>query len=244
MSDVIKRLEDQFKTITDMYTGTIILDTIDPIYTASTLEAKNSVDRTTSRSPMSQKFFNSCIQYLALFRARSYHILFHDYSIAKFHYEFSGTNKLTSYNLLWFPCPFSEEYLGIYPDRFEIQAMLDSVPIEEKYQYDDFSFRTPIRIDFDSEYNGDKKMFHPISHLHFQNKNTRTEVNSLYCLYKFLFFIIENCYPDNNYEIHKNKNFITPTMLTDSQYWLKNDKDIDDEIGKKIFTSYNFAVKD
>ncbi|SDM42915.1 Uncharacterized conserved protein [Paenibacillus sp. OK060] len=243
MNDAILNLQSQFTTLIDMYKGTLILDSIKPNCAETSFSVKNLVDTTDERSPLSQKFFNSCSQYLALFRERSYHVLFNDYSIARFNYEFEG-NKLASYNLLWFPCPFSHEYLEIYDnDRLEIEYMLDYTPIEETYRHSDFTFRSPVRIDYDANYTGNKKVFHPTSHLHFQHKNTRTEFNDIFCLYKFFFFVIENFYPDLNFQIYKDGNFITSNMLNESRNWLKTKKVQDEELGGRIHTSFSFAIK-
>ena len=242
MNSAIVNLESQFKTITEMYKEILIIDSIKPNCNESIFSFRNSVNRTNERSPMSQKYFNSCVQYLALFRERSYHILFYDYSIARFHYEFEN-NKLVSYNLLWFPCPFSKDYLDICGGRQEIADMLDTTPTEESYNYDNFIFRTPVRIDFDANYKGKKKIFHPTSHLHFQHKDTRSGFKDVFCLYKFFFFVIENFYPDINYQIHNIDNNINKTMLSESQSWLKI-KNVDDkELGEKIHTSFGFTIR-
>lgn len=90
--------------------------------------------------------------------------MFKDASIARFHYEFDKDYKLLSYNLHWFPCPFSSEFLSQFLDEDRkiekfLFEYLDYIEEVDSFNYTNFSFRTPIRIDYDANYKGLKEVF-------------------------------------------------------------------------------------
>lgn len=242
-----EQLYQQFNILKDMYLGKLILAYIDPVYQDNLFTFAHQMPIFDERSPMSAKFFNNCKQYLAMFKKRSYHFLFVDGSIAKFHYEFDETNKLLSYNLLWYPCPFSEDWIKLFKsddgsiDEMELTNFIDNIEEVDDFKYLDFNLRTPIRIDYDITYDAasDKSSFHPTSHIHFQHTNTRARNSEIFCLYKFFVFIIENCYPDINYKLSEEE-LISDRMLKGTSHWLKC-KDINvNGIGDKIYTTYTF----
>jgi hypothetical protein len=240
-NEPIDYLFQQFNTIRDMYRDTLIMENIRPENTKNIFTYQNQVRIGEKRSPMSAKYFNSCTQYLAMFKSRSYHFLFNDCSIGRFHYEFDVNFKLSSYNLLWFPCPFSNGFLDEVKDsEFHLFEFLDTIEEIDNFKYEDFSFRSPIRIDYDANYEGSKADFHPTSHIHFQHTDTRARNNGIFCLYKFFNFIIENCYPEFNYKFHEEENNITEEMMNNSAHWLRVKKTINAELGRKIYTSYTF----
>lgn len=239
------RLLQQFNTIKAMFENNIIIDTIDPICENYVFTYSNTVPTTPTRSTISAKYFNSAEQYLTMFRSRSYHFLFYDASIARLNYEFDDNSKLLSYNLHWIPCPFSTEYLSGFIeegqlDKMELFNYLDSVDLEEKFSYTNFSLRTPIRIDFDANYEGKKGDFHPTSHIHFQDTDTRAKINNIYCLYRFFAFIVENCYPSYYYDFHISNTQISSKMINSSTNWLKCKKVINEDLGMNINTNLNY----
>ncbi|MBJ7965797.1 DUF2290 domain-containing protein [Bacillus cereus] len=239
----LKNLQEQFNTVNAMYQNDLIIDSIKPLCQNNIFTFKNDVHRSDERSPMSAKFFNNCVQYLAMFRSRSYHFLLFDASIIRFYYKFDNANKLESYNLLWFPCPFNEQVVKIFgEDRQDLYNFLDDLSNEDKFSFGDFEFRTPIRVDYDALYSGTKKDFHPTSHIHFQNTNTRAKNNNIFCIYTFMAFIIENCYPEKNAEYHNQENNLNGRMRAEKSSWLKINQINDEKIGlgNKIFTNYHF----
>lgn len=239
-------LIQQYNTIKAMFEGKLLIESIEPSYTNNLFTYPNRVPYDSSRSPLSAKYFNSCKQYLAIFKHRSFHYLFNDASIARFHYEFDKDYKLLSYNLHWFPCPFSSEFLSQFLDedgkieKVTFFEYLDYIEEVDNFNYPNFSFRTPIRIDYDANYNGTKGSFHPTSHIHFQDTNTRAKNQDIYCLYRFFAFIIENCYPDHNYTFHTEENNISTKMINESSHWLKCSRITDTELGENINTSFRF----
>jgi hypothetical protein len=242
-STPVDYLKQQYNTLDSMYKRKLILESIKPKFTDHLFTYQNTPPPTTERSPMSQKYYNSCKQYLAMFKSRSYHFLFNDYSIGRFNYVFDIHSKLVSYNLLWFPCPFSIEYLNLsMNERSFLFELLDSIQEIDKFQYGDFTLRTPIRIDFDAIYEGTKIEFHPTSHIHFQSSETRAKNSKVFCLYNFFAFIIENCYPEINHKFHTEDEeaIITKEMLGESAYWLKSKKIDNIDLGSKIITNYSF----
>lgn len=239
-------LIQQFNTIKAMFEDKLLIESIEPNYANNLFTYPNTVPSTTSRSLLSAKYFNSGEQYLTIFKNRSFHFLFKDASIARFHYEFDDEYKLLSYNLHWFPCPFSSEFLSDFIEDGEIEKVsfyeyLDYIEILDDFKYTNFSFRTPIRIDYEAKYKGTKGSFHPTSHIHFQDTDTRAKTQNIYCLYRFFAFIIENCYPSHNYNFHNEENKISLKMINESSYWLKCRKILNDnELGENINTSFLF----
>lgn len=239
-------LIQQFNTLKAMFKDSLLLDSIEPNYANDFFTYTNLVKSGSERSPLSAKFFNSCKQYLTIFKYRSYHYLFADASIARFHYEFDKDYKLLSYNLHWLPCPFSSEFLSQFLNEDgQIEKMIffeyfDNVEEKDNFIYSNFTFRTPIRIDFDANYKGTKVNFHPTSHIHFQDTDTRAKNNDIYCLYRFFAFIIENCYPNHYYKFYKEENLISSKMINESKYWLKCNEINDTELGENINTIFSF----
>ncbi|MBD7985729.1 DUF2290 domain-containing protein [Sporosarcina sp. Sa2YVA2] len=242
-----EQLYKQFNVLKDMYKDKLILGYIEPTIHNNLFTFTNQMPIFDERSPLSAKYFNNCKQYLTLFKNRSYHFLFVDGSIAKFHYEFDELNKLISYNLLWYPCPFSEEWIKIFKlddgsiDELQMSEFMDNIEEVDNFKYLDFNLRTPIRIDYDITYDAksDKASFHPTSHIHFQHTNTRARNSEIFCLYKFFVFIIENCYPNINYELTKSS-LISERMLNEASHWLKCKDLRTDGIGDRIYTTYTF----
>lgn len=235
----INKLYEQFITISHLYKGSLIKDIIDPDYSKTIFTFKNQVPTTNVRSPMSQKFFNAIQQYLAMLKSRSYHFLFNDYSIGRFHYEFDPKGKLSSYNLLWFPCPFSEKFLNDISSLTDnIIDYIDELTEEDMFKTDDLLLRTPIRADYDATYSGTRTKFHPVSHIHFQHHHTRAKNNSIFCLYNFFNFIIENCYPEKHVYLFKTENVISQSMKNEFRHWLKEKKIENDDLGVNIYTSF------
>lgn len=233
----INKLNEQFVTISTLYKDRLIREVIDPDCSKNIFTFKNQVPTTSVRSPMSQKFFNAIKQYLAMLKSRSYHFLFNDFSLARFHYEFDPEGKLNSYNLLWFPCPFSEKFLkdvGSLTDN--IIDYMDELTEDDTFNTNDLLLRTPIRVDYDANYSGRRAEFHPVSHIHFQHHHTRAKNNSIFCLYNFFNFIIENCYPEKYEFLFKTEEVISQSMKNEFRYWLKENK-IDNELGNHIYTN-------
>lgn len=243
-NNAVDFLMEQFNELNKMFKDTLIRSHIDPVYNKNTFTFKNKVDKGINRSPMSAKYFNSGIQYLALMKSRSYHFLFSDYSIGRFHYEFDEDNKLSSYNLLWFPCPFSDEFFDnndLDKGDMYFLNLIDELVDDEIIHYNEMRLRTPIRIDFDINYSGNRREFHPTSHIHQQHTETRTKNTKEFCLYNFFAFIIENCYPDFYYK-YRDEMVITEDMKKKSLPWLRVSKEKEKEkekYGIKIFTSYS-----
>lgn len=242
-------LKDQFDMLTSIFRNSLILDSVEPIHLKNIFTFKNDTPIFDDRSPISGKFFNHCSQYLALFKSRSFHFLMKDGSIVKFHYEFDDKLKLVCYNLLWFPFPFSNEYLDMFVnsetneiDKMELYNFIDNLEENDNFSYSDFNLRTPIRIDYDYSYKSvnDRGLYHPISHIHLQHSNTRARNNDIFCLYKFFTFIIENCYPDYNYETRDNF-FVSSKELKESSHWLKCNKPTNEEHGIRIYTTHSLA---
>ncbi|KYG59881.1 DUF2290 domain-containing protein [Planococcus maritimus] len=238
-------LSQQFNTIKAMFEDKLLMESINPFYTNNLFTYTNTVAPTDSRSLLSAKYFNSGEQYLAIFKNRSFHFLFKDASIARFHYEFDDKYKLLSYNLHWFPCPFSSEFLSGFIEEGEIEKTsffeyLDLIEEIDNFNYKDFNFRSPIRIDYEANYDGTKGSFHPSSHIHFQDTDTRAKTQNIFCIYRFFAFVIENCYPTHNYNFHKEENTISQEMINESSYWLKLRKVNNEEFGEKINTNLFF----
>ncbi|WP_322923100.1 DUF2290 domain-containing protein [Paenibacillus campi] len=233
-------LEQQLNTINEMYKDELIIDSINPVCTDYIFTFRNHVPTSDSRSPMAQKYFNDFYQYMALLKNRSYHFLLKDYSICRFHYEFNNEYKLNSYNLLWFPCPFSSKFLGeakeMCENELEFMDYMDSIQLGDQFNFEDFLLRTPIRVDYDITYEGSRELFHPTAHIHFQHYHTRAKSNSIFCLYNFMVFIIENCYPEDNYLFHESENLINSRMRRDFNYWLKEKDLLNKELGLNIYT--------
>lgn len=151
-------LNQQFNTIKTMYSGSLLIETIEPICQNNLFTFTNDVPIYEERSPMSAKYFNNCKQYLAMFKNRSYHFLFIDGSLAKFHYEFDEEYKLLSYNLLWYPCPFSKEFLKIFIEddgtinKMDLYDYIDNIEEIDNFKYMDFNLCSPIRVDYDYTY--------------------------------------------------------------------------------------------
>lgn len=240
-------LYQQYNVIKEMYKEKLIIETIEPKYSSNLFTFTNQMPIFDDRSPMSAKYFNNCKQYLAMFKHRSYHFLFIDGSIAKFHYEFDKEKKLLSYNLLWYPCPFSNEWLKMFKmedgsiNKYDFYEYIDSIEENDDFKYLDFNLRTPIRVDYDFTYDtsSEKACFHPTSHIHFQHTDTRARNTEVFCLYKFFVFIIENCYPYINYDLGEDLT-ISNKMLKEASYWLKYNEVRDLSIGERIYTTYSF----
>lgn len=238
----VEHLKQQIETINEMYNGNLIKDFIEPRYSKTFFTYQNVVRKTAERSRISAKFFNSCEQYTTLLKNRSYHFLLKDYSICRFDYKFDENNKLLSYNLLWFPCPFSKEYFreGL-ESGLNFFDFIDDYTNDEIIEHKDILLRSPIRIDYDCYYDGTKSDFHPTSHIHFQDSNTRAHNNGTFCLYQFFNFIIENCYPEDNYLHYGGENMvITDSMKKESSQWLRLNKLKNKKLGENIFTRYSF----
>lgn len=209
-NEIIPILASQFDTIKSILIGAgIVLDTIEPKIDEYSFTTKNDVKKKMGQpSLISSKYFTKINNYFALIQNRAYHFLLFDGSLIKMNYEFTEIYGLKKYNLSWIPCPFSFDYVtdnyfndGIMDCSLFLDYMdfVDSVELEE-IQMKYISMRTPIRIDFDSTYNDSSKESHPLGHIHIQNKDTRLNTEKLFCIYKFMSFILENCYP------HKLKN--------------------------------------
>ncbi len=239
-------LSQQYNTIKAMFEDKLIIESIEPNFEDDYFTYMNQVVIGSERSPISAKYFNSCRQYLAIFKCRSFHYLLNDASIARFHYEFDENYKLVSYNLLWFPCPFSSDFLSQFRDeegnieKFTFFEYLDEIEEVDTFNYTNFSFRTPVRIDYDLNYSGTKSSFHPTSHIHFQNTDTRAKSNDIFCLYRFFAFIIENCYPNLNYTFNLDDDNISIDMINESNHWLKCKKTKGAQFGEEIRTSFSF----
>lgn len=119
---------------------------------------------------------------------------------------------------------------------------IDSMELKEKIELKNIILRTPIRIDFDKDYNGTNKNYHPLFHVHYQDKNTRANAAKVFSLYAYILFVLENCYPD----IYQNVQFeekITLLRKLDEEtaHWLKIKPNVESQnYGKEISTTIYF----
>lgn len=158
--------------------------------------------------------FNTVENYLSVFQNRAYHFFLFDGSLIKLNFEFDESYALKTYNLSWLPCVFTSEYINMFEIKdnqmniFELYNELDSYELssKEKICLSDICLRSPIRIDFDSTYSDFSRTTHPLTHMHFQSKNTRLKIENTFCIYRFVAFVLENCYPDEYFIKKKRKN--------------------------------------
>lgn len=196
----VERLNTQFEVISNICKPILLKESIQPRRTERTISYMNGVaSNTLERSLNAQKFFNYCKQYVAFFQSRSYQFLFVDYSLGRFVYKFDEANLLVSANLYWNPCPLNDGFIKKLTEYdFDAMEYIDNITAKERIELDDISLRTPVRLDFDRDYTGKNYKYHPLWHMHYQNKNTRIKIDkqSVICLYSYLLFVLENFYPD------------------------------------------------
>ena len=72
---------------------------------------------------------------------------------------------------------------------------IDNITEKERFELDQISLRSPIRLDFTREYTDKNKEYHPQWHMHYQHKDTRAKTKNILSLYSYMLFVLENCYP-------------------------------------------------
>jgi len=236
----VEKINKQFETLATQATDFIIREYIPSKMDARVISYKNDVvENPNGRSFKAQKYFNYCQQYIAFFKSKSYQFLFKDYSLGRLVYEFDENDHLIAYNLYWNPCPFSLEYIEkIKQNEIDVTEFIDCMDAKDKLELNDIVLRTPIRLDFDSGYSGNNEAYHPLFHMHHQDKDTRACVNKPLSVYGYILFVLENCYPS----IYQDKQYRDKIELLrkldeDTHYWLKEKKDSGQEkLGDKIYT--------
>lgn len=232
-----KRLERQFDIIVSNDNHSIIKDFIPPVVSENSLEWRNDVGRSDLRSIISGKYFGYCSQYLAFFKNRSYQFLFNDYSLGRLRYSFNRQGKLLSYNLFWYPCPFNVEFVQhIRDNQLDTMEYIDAIDNHEKILLENILLRTPIRLDYDSEYNDMNYRYHPLSHVHLQNKDTRMKMEKVLSVYGYYLFILENCYPYEYRHIEESSIDIIRKLDFETKHWLKISSESKSENGVEIKT--------
>ena len=239
----IEKINKQFEIISKHKHLLNLKDCIDSKRTKNTISYYNDVvQENDKRSLKAQKYFDSCKQYIAFFKFRSYQFLFNDYSLGRFFYQFDDKNCLLQSNLYWIPCPLNREYIkNIECDELEVMDFIDQIEDDEKMELDCISLRTPMRIDYTRNYNGRNLAHHPSWHLHYQNKDTRIKFRNVISLYGYFLFLLENCYP-LFYMNQNEEKFINNlwTMEKDSRNWLKIERNTVGMFGKDVHTNLIF----
>lgn len=153
------------------------------------------------------EYFTSLEQYAWIIDKGAYQGLLFDGSIIRVSFLFDK-NILKEENLLYWPSPIQmkiediEEY-GIYDVLYtklfqETEALIPN-KISSEVEFPStlalrMKMRSPIRLDYDSNFEESEQDDHPATHLHFQDSECRLAVQKPCCFNTFIHFILNNFY--------------------------------------------------
>lgn len=134
-----------------------------------------------------EDYFLSVLQYKELFKMASYLGVFFDGSIFRGSYQFEN-DVLRKQSLTFWPAPIPFEC-----EDLELGGFLEVIEasLADRSNQKRFKMRTPMAFDFDDNNN---KRKHPVSHLHFQSKDTRIYFDRPICMSRFIKSIVAICY--------------------------------------------------
>ncbi len=140
------------------------------------------------------------------------------------------------------PCDLNVEFIQeIEKNDFDVMEYIDNITEKERFELDQISLRSPIRLDFTREYTDKNKEYHPQWHMHYQHKDTRAKTKNILSLYSYMLFVLENCYPWIYHE-KENEEIIELLRRLDreSSQGFKVAKSKIDVLGDKIHTLVEF----
>jgi hypothetical protein len=162
--------------------------------------------------PISKMDFGSFAEYIELLKNRRYIALLFDGSFLQISIDIAR-NKIASHRYSYYPCPikFKDDELLMYAEEETVANIVESFIDQE----DLLLFRTPIRIDFDSE---EWKEGEPHAHIHFNHTDCRCALSGAIYPSYFIKIILRYFYPN----IWKRYPVLYSLSQEISGYWLRS----------------------
>jgi len=139
--------------------------------------------------------FTTLEQYEHILNSGAFHCILFDGSIIRSSFTFIG-NNLIDHSHLWWPAPYND---GNITEEFTPQNKYEDF-LNDPNWMSKIRMRSPIRIDFDPKSESES---HPLVHLHTQHHESRAHIENPICFSKFVKYIFQNYYPDNEIDFRK-----------------------------------------